>query len=127
VAVVVLAGVGATVAAAGGSREPATVRGAVFLGPLCGNLPSSGERTPCRRNYRPLRARIRFVRTDGPGGTRSVRSRGDGRFAVRLAAGRYRVEPAAASGSSGASGPRTLTLTEGAVADLILDSPTGES
>jgi hypothetical protein len=127
-AVALTAGVASAVAGTLGDTAPDTadVRGAVFLGPICGGEPTGdgGERR-CPRKYKPLRARIRFVRLDEPRSARTVKSSRDGRFRVTLPAGRYRVDPLAARGSSGAQGSREIELRAGDVEDLIVDYDTG--
>jgi hypothetical protein len=128
VAVIAALAVAAVVASAGSGTDEARIRGAVFLGPLCGGEPRGGGEPPrsCSRNYRPLRAPIRFVRLDQRMRSRRVRSGADGRFEIELPAGVYRLDPLPARGSSGAQPPRELTLAPGEVRDVIVDYDAGK-
>jgi hypothetical protein len=113
-------------ASGGGGSDRAQIRGAVFVGPLCGGEPGGGTRRPrCRINFRPIRARIRFVRQDESAPARSVQSGADGRFSIELPAGTYELQPLAARNTTGAGDPRRLTFTAGQVDDVIIDYDQG--
>jgi hypothetical protein len=105
------------------------LRGATFLGPLCGGEPrDSGARRPsCRRDYRVVAARIRIVPVDPAGRSRIVRSGADGRFSAELRPGTYDIAPVRVRGTSGAPGPRRIESRAGETLDVIIDYSTGVS
>jgi hypothetical protein len=68
-------------------RPDSGIRGQVLYGPTC-PVQRAGE--TCTRPYQ---ATIRVLREPGDHQVAAPRSHPDGRFSVRLSAGRYRLEP----------------------------------
>jgi hypothetical protein len=119
-------GAAVALAATGGGGEAAGsgsgIRGAVFVTDPCTGRPTGDPRSRCPVRYHPLRAAVR-IRAASSDLVRTVRSRRDGRFRVRLEPGEYTVT--ALRGRIGEPPPaRSVTVAAGRYTDLILDYDT---
>jgi hypothetical protein len=106
-----------------GSSSSGTVSGSVAVVP-CGLRPvdpAQGDIAPCRMKPASAAAGIEIIFTS-EGRTASTRTNADGRYAIDLAAGTYKVS--VVKYLRIVSGPPTVTVTAGAtvVADYVVSS-----
>jgi len=114
-----LIAIASLVACGHGSAQPGTgIRGVVMLGPQC---PVENVNSPCPD--RPFQGQVAATASDGS--TTTVATDADGRFTIDLTAGTYTVAAVTSGGGPPTAVPRTVTVRDGAYAQVTLEVDTG--